>query len=211
MSETVPGPAYRILTQRLLLRCWDPRDAESLRQALADNRAHLLTFMPWARAEPEELQQKIERIRKWRASFDRSEDYVYGIFDRNGGRILGGCGLHRRVGPDALEIGYWIDKNHLNRGLATEAGAALVRVAFEIERVKRVEIHMDPLNLASAAVPRKLGFTHEATLRARSLNFDGNSSDSMIWTLHASEYPTSPAASLVIQVFDGAGREIELG
>lgn len=208
MPETIPGPAYRIYTERLLLRCWDPHDAEALRQALAANRDHLLTFMPWAHNEPEDLQKKIERIRKWRASFDLGEDYVFGIFDRGGGRILGGCGLHPRVGPDALEIGYWIDKDHINLGMATEASAALVRVAFEIEKVKRVEIHMDPLNLASAAVPPKLGFTYEATLRRRVPDAVGVFRDLMIWSLLAEEYPQSQAAQVKISAEDAAGRRI---
>jgi len=95
----IPGPAYLILTERLLLRCWEPGDAEALRQTLACNREHLLTFMPWAENEPEELQKKIERIRKWRAGFDLSQDFVYGIFDRTGVNILGGCGLHRLGEP----------------------------------------------------------------------------------------------------------------
>jgi RimJ/RimL family protein N-acetyltransferase len=208
MPEAIPGPAYRLHTERLLLRCWDPLDAEALRLALAVNREHLLSFMAWAQNEPEELQRKIERIRRWRASFDLGEEFVYGIFDRAGERILGGCGLHRRVGPDALEIGYWIDRDHINQGLATEAGAALVKAAFEIERVRRVEIHMDPLNLASAAVPRKLGFQFEAILRRRNPAPDGTLHDVMIWSLLAEEYPGSPAARAAIQAEDAAGRRI---
>jgi RimJ/RimL family protein N-acetyltransferase len=208
MPEAIPGPAYRLHTERLQLRCWDPLDAEALRLALAVNREHLLSFMAWAQNEPEELQRKIERIRRWRASFDLGEEFVYGIFDRAGERILGGCGLHRRVGPDALEIGYWIDRDHINQGLATEAGAALVKAAFEIERVRRVEIHMDPLNLASAAVPRKLGFQFEAILRRRNPAPDGTLHDVMIWSLLAEEYPGSPAARAAIQAEDAAGRRI---
>ncbi len=208
MSQPIPGPVYRILTGRLLLRCWDPRDAEALRQTLARNRDHLLTFMPWAQNEPEDLQQKIERIRRWRASFDLGEDYVFGIFDYTGERILGGCGLHRRVGPGGIEIGYWIDQDQVNQGYATETSAALTRVAFEVERVQRVEIHMDPLNQASAAVPRKLGFLNEATLRQRVPAPDGTLHDSMIWSLLAAEYPDSPAAKIDLQAEDATGRRI---
>ncbi len=208
MSAKISGPAYRILTERLLLRCWNPTDAEALRQSLAGNREHLLTFMPWAQDEPEELQKKIERLRGFRARFDLGEDFVYGIFDLTGARILGGCGLHRRVGPGAIEIGYWIDKDHINQGLATEASAALVKVAFEIESVQRVEIHMDPLNLASAAVPRKLGFTYEGTLRQRLPSASGIMRDMMIWTLLAEEYPGSLSSNIHIQAEDAIGRRI---
>ena len=64
----------------------------------------------------------------------------------------------------------------------TESTAALIKVAFEIVRVHRLEIHCDPGNAASAAIPRKLGFTHEGTLRAKTRFLD-RWSDSMIWGL----------------------------
>ena len=54
-----------------------------------------------------------------------------------------------------------------------------------------MEIHCDPANLASAAIPRKLGYTHEATLRRRTHSSDGKVEDSMIWTLFAG-LPSKP-------------------
>jgi RimJ/RimL family protein N-acetyltransferase len=105
-------------------------------------------------------------------------------------------------------IGYWIHVDHIGLGYATETSAALTKVAFTIEGMDRVEIHCDPANLASAAVPRKLGFTHEATLRRRSRWSDEQFTDSMIWTLFAADFATSPASQIEIQAFDAAGREI---
>jgi RimJ/RimL family protein N-acetyltransferase len=77
--------------------------------------------------------------------------------------VLGGTGLHTRAGAGTGEIGYWVHKDYINQGLATEATAALTKVAFLIERVARVEIHCDPNNVRSAAVPRKLRFCQGAT------------------------------------------------
>jgi len=82
------------------------------------------------------------------------------MFDPDDGTVVGAIGAHGRIGAGAREIGYWVRANRINRGYATEAAAALVKVAFEIEKLVRIEIHCDPKNLASAAVPRKLGFTH---------------------------------------------------
>src|SRR5580704_17004080 len=45
------------------------------------------------------------------------------------------------------------------RGLATAASAALVEAAFRLPGVDRIEIVHDELNVASAGVPRTLGFT----------------------------------------------------
>ena len=167
MASPIPGPAYRVVTARLVIRCWNPADAPLLRTAITENLEHLRPWMPWAHTEPEELQQKIERLRYLRGQFDLGQDFTYGIFNPGETRVLGGTGLHTWVGQDAREIGYWIHHEYLNQGLATEASAALVKVAFEVDRVRRVEIHCDPRNVRSAAIPRKLGFTYEATLRQR--------------------------------------------
>lgn len=64
--------------------------------------------MPWAENEPEELERKIRRSRKYRADFDLDRDFVYGIWNADENRVLGGTGLHTRVGEGAREIGYSI-------------------------------------------------------------------------------------------------------
>ena len=183
-----PGPAYRIRTPRLLLRCWAPRDAALLRAAVDVSLEHLRPWMPWARDEPETLQTMVARLRQWRAKFDLDQDFVYGVFGLDESEVLGSSGLHPRVGEGAREIGYWIRADRINQGLATEVAAALTKVDFQIDAVLRVEIHCDPRNVRSAAVARKLGFVHEATLRRRTRDGQGALRDTMIWTLLTDEY-----------------------
>jgi len=208
MPSAFPGPAYRIVTPRLVLRCWNPQDAPLLKNAVQANVDHLLPWLPFARNEPEELQVKIERMRHWRSRFDSDGDYVYGIFNAEESRVVGGTGLHKRVGDQAFEIGYWIDQELINQGYATEVSAALVKTAFEIMGARRIEIHCDPLNHRSAAVPRKLGFIHKATLRERFPTSESQWTDIMIWSIFAGDYPQSPAQQIKIQAFDSANRQI---
>ena len=208
MTDTIPGPAYRILTRRLVLRCWQPADAPLLKAAIDASIEHLLPWMPWAKGEPTSVQAKIILIRRWRGEFDLGQDFVYGVFNRQETQVLGGTGLHTRLGFNAREIGYWIHVAAIGQGYATELSAALTKTAFEIEKVDRVEIHCDPKNVRSAAIPRKLGYTLEAILRQRSRDTDGNLRDSMIWSLLANEYRASPSVAAVIEAYDGAGRRI---
>ncbi|HET9221506.1 MAG TPA: GNAT family protein [Roseiflexaceae bacterium] len=208
MASTPSGPAYRIHTDRLVIRCWQPQDAPLLQTAISQSVDHLRPWMPWIASEPEELQTKIERLRRFRGMFDLGQDFIYGIFNADETQVLGGTGLHTRIGADAREIGYWMHKDYLNQGLATEASAALTRVAFEIDRVQRVEIHCDPSNVRSAAVPRKLGFTHDGTLRRRVPFLEEVPRDSMIWSMFADEYPASPAATADITAYDVVGRRL---
>ena len=208
MSNTYLGPAYRIESERLVIRCYNPTDALYLQKAVQESVEHLRPWMPWVKDEPEELKVKIERLRLFRADFDLSKNYVYGVFDPNETGLLGGTGLHPRVGSNAFEIGYWIHVNHVNKGYATEISAALTKVAFEVENVNRVEIHCDPNNIKSAAIPKKLGYVYEATLRNRCENIEGELIDSMIWSLLKEDYLKSPAAKAKIVAYDAFGNTI---
>ena len=208
MSEpNILNPAYRIETRRLVIRCYAPDDAQMLADSITESVEHLKPWMPWAHAEPEPFEAKEERVRRFRGMFDLQQDYIYGIFNKDETRLLGGTGLHTRLGPEQLEIGYWIHKDFANQGFVTESTAALVKVAFEIVRVHRVEIHCDPRNFASAAVPRKLGFTHEGTLRSK-IRFLDHWIDSMIWGLVEEEYPESLSCKADIRVFDARSHQL---
>lgn len=207
-KRPVRCPAYRIETERAVVRCWHPTDAEMLLHAVTQSVDHLREWMPWAKNEPTILEEKIDLLRKWRAEFDQDSDYTYGIFSTDEDEVWGGTGLHKRLTGNALEIGYWIRADLINRGLATEISAALTKVAFAVNKVDRVEIHCDPANVRSAAIPRKLGFAQEALLRRRAQGTDGSAIDMMIWTLFLDQLEDSPVAKSQVKAFDVLGSEI---
>ncbi len=198
------GLAYSIHTPRLILRCWHPTDANLLQRTINDNLDYLRPWMDWARQEPESLEMKTERLRRFRDDFLSRRDAVYGIFGADGLRIIGGTGLHARENRDAREIGYWVGQTHANRGLATESAAALTRVAFEIYGVERVEIRCDPRNAASARVAEKLGYTHRSTLHGNKTDAEGLVRDTMVWSLEAADYPRSGAAAASVAAYNRA-------
>jgi RimJ/RimL family protein N-acetyltransferase len=204
----LPGPAYRVVTSRLVLRCWNPVDAPLLSDAVSRSLEHLKPWMPWAHDEPVALEERVRLLRKFRASFDLGHDFVYGIFDPQEKEVLGGTGLHTRIGEGMREIGYWIRQDSAGNGFATEATAALVRVAFEVDQVRRVEIRCDPANEASLRVPRKLGFVHEGTLRSQSRDERDNPRDTMVWGLIRSDYERTPCAKAEAAAFDAIGTRL---
>lgn len=203
-------PPYRLETERLVIRCWEPRDAPLLKAAIDASLEHLRPWMPWAHDEPQTLAEKIDLLRGFRGRFDLGEDHVYGIFSPGETEALGGSGLHPRVGPGAFEIGYWVSAAAAGRGIATETTAALTRAGIELAGAKRIEIRVDPSNEASLKIPRKLGFTEEATLRKRLPGrLPGDElRDSVIFTLLADELPASPAAAVAFTAYDAAARVI---
>ena len=209
-TQSAQCPAYRIETERLVLRCWQPSDAKALLDAISRSLEHLQEWMPWAASEPSSLEDKIALLRRWRAAFDHDDDYVFGIFSPDEKEVWGGSGLHKRIGANALEIGYWIRADRINKGLATESSAALTKVAFAVNKVDRVEIHCDPTNVRSASVPRKLGFVQEALLRRRGAGTDGAPVDTMIWTVFSDQLDDTPIANARVKAYDVVGCEIRL-
>ena len=207
MSDAAPR-AYRIETERLVVRCWDPRDAALVKEAVDSSLDHLRPWLPWAHREPQSIEAKVALLRSFRGRFDLDEDFVYGIFDAEERRVLGGTGLHVRVGAYAREIGYWIRADAERRGYVTEAVAALTRVGFEIDRLEWIEIHCEPANVRSAAVPRRLGYVHEATLRGRARDADDRPRDVDVFTMFADAYPSSPAAGATVAAFDAGGARV---
>jgi len=198
------GLAYSVHTPRLILRCWHPTDANRLQRAINDNVDYLRPWMDWAQQEPESLEMKTERLRRFRDDFLSRREFVYGIFGAKGLRIVGGIGLHTREHKEMREIGYWIGQPYANKGLATESTAALTRVAFEINGVERVEIRCDPRNQASARVAEKLGYTHRSTLYSNKTDSEGFVRDTMVWSLDAADYPGSSVSTVAVAVYNRA-------
>ncbi|MDX6386934.1 MAG: hypothetical protein QOD85_736 [Gaiellaceae bacterium] len=210
IGSPAASPPYRIETPRLVVRCWEPEDAPLLKEAVDSSLEHLLPWMPWARFEPQTLSEKVELARIFRGNFDLDNDYVYGVFEPDESRALGGSGLHPRGGDGSLEIGYWIRADSIGKGLATELTAVLTRVGFEQCGLVRVDIQVDPANERSLAIPRKLGFTEEATLRRRLPPKDdgGERRDSVLFTMLAAECAASRCMEFDYVAYDPLGREL---
>jgi RimJ/RimL family protein N-acetyltransferase len=197
---------YRIVTERLVLRCWEPRDAPLLKDAVDSSIDHLLPWMPWASHEPQSLDEKVALLRQFRGKFDLGQDFTYGVFTPDEEQAVGGTGLHTRIGDEAFEIGYWIRASRAGEGLGTESTAALTRVAFELTDIDRIEIRCEPENELSRAIPRKLGYREEATLRRRLRHPEPR--DVVVYSLFRDDFGSSPAAAAVVEAYDAIGTRL---
>lgn len=198
-------PAWRIETPRLVLRPWTVEDVPDLLRLQTEDQRHLAPWMPWARTLPT-ADELLRTVSGFVARFASGEDWIYGIFLPDGTPI-GGTGLHPRF-SEGLEIGYWIARTSEGQGYVTEAAGALTRLALQTRRALAVEIHCDPANVRSAAVPRRLGFRQAGTLPGRQLDAHGRPRDTMIWSLLRDELGGSPASDVPTVARDGLGRRL---
>ena len=137
------------------LRRYREDDLDALVRAVSESEDHLGPWLPWVAGHSRESEAEFlaGAARDW----DSGVAYNYTIITE--GTLAGGIALMARIGPGGLEIGYWVHQAWTRRGLATEASAALVEAAFRLPGVDRIEIVHDERNVASAGIPRKLGFT----------------------------------------------------
>ncbi|NTW87022.1 MAG: GNAT family N-acetyltransferase, partial [Holophagaceae bacterium] len=62
-------------------------------------------------------------------------------------------------------IGYWLAREAEGQGLMTRAVTALLRHGFRDLKLNRIEIRAGIRNRRSRAIPERLGFRREGTLR----------------------------------------------
>lgn len=153
---TVTRLPERLETDGLVLRRWTIDDASALQRAVAESEEHLRPWMPWMAAEPIELEARRALIDRWQHEWEAGGDAVLGVFVE--GEVAGSTGLHRRRGPHALEIGYWIHVDFLRRGLGRQVAGSLTETALALPGIDAVEIHHDKANQISARIPSSLGF-----------------------------------------------------
>ncbi|MCU1494760.1 MAG: Ribosomal-protein-L7p-serine acetyltransferase [Acidimicrobiaceae bacterium] len=142
---------------RVVLRLFAQDDAERVAAAVTRNLKHLEPWMPWATEQAGTLGVQRELVEAAAEGRRKGTDYEYVALTHEGD-LVGRFGLHRRVGPGAVELGYWLDADAVGHGFATAAAEALTRAALELDGVHRVEIHCDEANLRSRGVPTRLGY-----------------------------------------------------
>ena len=206
-AEGVSTPPYRIETERLVIRCYEPSDAQLMKEAVDSSLEHLQRWMPWAHGEPQALDEKVKLARMFRANFDNDEDFAFGVFTRDETKQVAGCGLHQRGGAGTFEIGYFVREDETRKGIATELTAVLTRAAIEVAGAFRVDVRVDTSNTASLAVPRKLGFPDEVVLRSWLPPFGDQPAarDCILFTMLASELASSGCMAYDYVAYDATG------
>jgi RimJ/RimL family protein N-acetyltransferase len=173
----------------LILRRWTASMIDQLLEAIHESQTELARWLPWAEPIPTRTIE-LEAVRSAEQAFTEDRDYGYFLIERASGDLVGCAGLHPRS-AGVVEIGYWIRSDRTGRGYATLAAGALCDGAFKhLPEVEKVIIRMDQGNVASAAIPPKLGFTLEGEEAFRDTLTSGQTGKGWIWVaLRTSDSP----------------------
>ncbi|WP_049578000.1 GNAT family N-acetyltransferase [Streptomyces sp. SBT349] len=163
----------------------EPWQAEELAAFTDRARDHLSPWLPWAHdvTDTESARGFLQRYADRQAA---DSGRILGI--RLDGALVGGT-IFRvfSAAQGSCEIGAWLSPEAQGRGLVTRAAGAMIEWAVEARGLARVEWLVSPANAPSIAVARRLGMTHEGTLRSV-FGMSGTRHDLEVWAVLAEEW-----------------------
>jgi ribosomal-protein-serine acetyltransferase len=179
------APASLALDDGLYLRHLTLGDAPIVFATVDANRDQLRRWLPWVdhtHSVADTFAFLLDTFRQ----HGEATALVYGLW-----RDLDFCGVIGLHDIDsvngAAQIGYWLAPAAQGQGLMLHACAALVGVGFNILGLERIEIRCAAGNHRSAAVPVRLGFVEEGTLRHAQRHGDAYV-DLRVFSLLSDEY-----------------------
>jgi RimJ/RimL family protein N-acetyltransferase len=184
----VLNPEYPIETSRLLLRPLDPAtDIDALHAYQSDVEVcRYIPYFPRSRDEVAERLRDPEKIRSTLTAAGQAIDLA--VVLRATGELIGDILLFWHSAEHrGGELGYVINPAFAGNGYATEAGRAMLALAFDGLDLHRVVGRVDARNGASAAVLTNLGMRQEAHLRENEF-FKGEWSDEIDFAILADDW-----------------------
>ena len=150
--------ADRELPGGLILRVRSEQDAGALAAAYQRNRGHLA---PWDPTRTEDFFTEAGQLAQTRELLAlREVDAALPLVIADGDQIAGGVTLSQLVRGafQSASVGYWLDRDHVGRGLASAALNALVDVARDDYGLHRIQAATLLANHASQSVLTRAGF-----------------------------------------------------
>lgn len=170
------------------LGLFEVKQAPTLFALVDQNREYLREWLPWLDATTS-VEDTKTFIKGALQQFAENNGFQAGIWYK--GELAGTIGFHYvHWVTGRTEIGYWLGKNHEGHGIMTRATRKLVEYAFNDLGLNRVEIRCATGNHKSRAIPERLGFTREGTLRQVFRNYD-QLFDIVVYGMLAGEWGSS--------------------
>jgi ribosomal-protein-alanine N-acetyltransferase len=144
-------------TSRLLLRRFTQDDLDALAELMSNAQFMRFSTGSFSRAQTEAF---LERIF---AGYRDRQPSQFAVIHRADKKLIGYCGFFRQIVDDVeeIEIGYRLDSEYWNQGLATEAARAVRDHAFNDLELDHVISLIHPDNVASRRVAEKVGMIPE--------------------------------------------------
>ncbi len=166
------------LNGAITLRPLREEDIEPILNACQDPTISAFTRVPY----PYDRELAEEFVRGSDLGYRAHQGIVFAI--DVAGVFAGTIGLHSiQLTDHCAEVGYWIEKSHREKGIATEALKVILDFALNIAAFRRVEAMADFDNLASQRVMERAGMVRDALLRNRVTKPNGDQVDMVLYSI----------------------------
>ncbi len=149
--------------KEIVLRPLRLKHAPALFALIRENEAWLRRWLPWldTNTRPEHTRAFITRMRELERT---GVALTLTVWHREALVGLVSFNWIDRTNRSAT-LGYWLAESAVGQGVMTRAVQTLVDHAFRTLGLHRIEIRAAVRNRASRAIPERLGFRHEGTVR----------------------------------------------
>lgn len=151
---------FKILTERLRLRCFRYEDVDVLFKWWSDK--DIMKYMPEGIYTYEKIVDIVPRIVDNYKSVSADNFYAFSLLidNRDNGKTIGWCGIIRMFPfPENIEIFVGLDKIYWGQSLAEEATRGLLNFVLKYFGFKIITALVHPENKASIKILEKIGFT----------------------------------------------------
>lgn len=152
------------------LRLLELRHGKELYNVINSCRPYLREFLPWV--DSNKTVEQIESfVKTTLEQYASGHGFHAGIWYQ--GQFAGIIAYHRiNWANKNTSIGYWLGEGFQGRGIMSNCCAALVDYGFNTLGLHRIEIRCATANSKSQAIPKRLGFTKEGTIREAEWLYD---------------------------------------
>ena len=165
MPTVAPFPE-QLSTPRLTLRRYRTSDAAAIRRLIDSNRDRLLQDFPDIARGFMTIEASQAHLDDRATQWNERRSFCYGIWQHEGGELRGQLTVKNIVwNLPSAELSYFVGAAWARQGVATEAIAAVLSVAFELRAFSRIYVRVIASNTGSLALARKLGFQEEGLHR----------------------------------------------
>lgn len=166
----------------IILRKYKKEDLYDRFTAIKENLDKISRWLSFCRPDYSEQQNLLWYV-AYPKNWKRGIEFPFAIVEKSTGKYIGECVLnHINYKHKVANITYWIKKEFSGKGIATKAVNLIAQFGFNELGLRRLEIFMEPENIASIKVAEKAGAQKEGLLRNRVYSED-QSKDALLYSL----------------------------
>lgn len=159
----------------LCIRYWRQQDSQCVVDAAVDPYVPSITSIP----RHCDTAGAVDWINRQNAKIKTGHDLPLCIARHCDDQALGMIGLFG-LNQQASSAGYWLSPTHRGQSIVKHILNGITPWAFSVLAIQRLELFIEPDNLASAKTARNAGFSYGKTLKAY-MTIDGTARDMVLF------------------------------